>query len=187
MIGAADCSRDLRVQPQLKTTLCQADSSRQLCCSQVSPAVHRNTMWWAQLRNLSRQKAVSGVNFVSASQNSLKARFCFPQPLESGQNILWITKDCEGLIFKNHKILFLLFFFLFSFLMQPLVRLNLEDLHVHVFLALIVSSGTFLTCSSSFLYFSAKLMTSCLTLANLLGSPANKCGVRRAHDSSLSY
>lgn len=55
------------------------------------------------------------------------------------------------------------------------------------FLALIVSTGTFLTCSSSFLYFSAKLMTSCLTLGNLLGSPANKCGVRRAHDSSLSY
>lgn len=71
--------------------------------------------------------------------------------------------------------------------MLPLVCLNLEDLHFHVFLALIVSTGTFLTCSSSFLCFSAKLMTSCLTLGNLLGSPANKCAVRRAHDSSLSY
>lgn len=123
---------------------------------------------------------------MSASQNSLKARFCFIQPLlvlEAGQNFMWITKYCKGLIFKNHKILF---FFSF-FLMLPLVCLNLEDLHFHVFLALIVSSGTFLTCSSSFLCFSAKLMTSCLTLRNLLGSPANKCAVRRAHDSSLSY
>lgn len=33
----------------------------------------------------------------------------------------------------------------------------------------------------------AQLMTSCLTLRNLLGSPANKCAARGAHESSLSH
>lgn len=43
-----------------------------------------------------------------------------------------------------------------------------------------------------FIFFSeaeitVQLMTSCLTLRNLLGSPANKCAVRGAHERSLSH
>lgn len=47
-------------------------------------------------------------------------------------------------------------------------------------------------CFQLFLFLSeaeitARLMTSCLTLPSLLGSPANKCGVRGAQESSLSH